>query len=96
MLEKTFSEVCVCVCQILRRPDKNYFDVVDNSKLNEKEINQVQTEIKYKGYIKREKDRIEIAKRQESWKIPYDFNYDEKLIKIKPENLGQAGRISGG
>ena len=53
----------------------------------------------------REKDRIKIAKRQESWKIPCDFNYDEikslraeareKLIKIKPENLGQAGRISG-
>ena len=103
-LEKTFSEG-KSLGQILRRPDKNYFDVVDNSKLNEKEINQVQTEIKYKGYIKREKDRIEIAKRQESWKIPYDFNYDEikslraeareKLIKIKPENLGQAGRISG-
>ena len=103
-LEKTFSEG-KSLGQILRRPDKNYFDVADNSKLNEKEINQVQTEIKYKGYIKREKDRIEIAKRQESWKIPYDFNYDEikslraeareKLIKIKPENLGQAGRISG-
>ena len=103
-LEKTFSKG-KSLGQILRRPDKNYFDVVDNSKLNEKEINQVQTEIKYKGYIKREKDRIEIAKRQESWKIPYDFNYyeikslraeaREKLIKIKPENLGQAGRISG-
>ena len=65
----------------------------------------MQIEIKYSGYIKREKERIEISQRQESWKIPIDFDYNlikglraeakEKLIKIRPDNLGQAGRISG-
>ena len=61
--------------------------------------------MRYAGYIKRENERIEVAKRQEGWLIPSGFKYEEvqglrteareKLIKIQPETLGQAGRISG-
>lgn len=61
--------------------------------------------IKYEGYIQREKDIAEKIKRLESLKIPYDINYNEllsistegrqKLSNIKPESIGQAGRISG-
>ncbi len=103
-LEKTFREG-KSLAQILRRPDILYRNIEKESNLNEKEEEQVQIEIKYSGYIKREKERIEISQRQESWKIPIDFDYNqikglraeakEKLIKIRPDNLGQAGRISG-
>lgn len=61
--------------------------------------------IKYEGYIHREKIVADKIKRLESLKIPEDVNYSElvsistegrqKLSKIKPANIGQAGRISG-
>ena len=61
--------------------------------------------IKYEGYIQREKIIAEKIKRLENVKIPEDINYNEllsistegrqKLGKIKPVNIGQAGRISG-
>jgi tRNA uridine 5-carboxymethylaminomethyl modification enzyme len=61
--------------------------------------------IKYEGYIVREKIVADKIKRLESLKIPEDINYSElvsistegrqKLNKIKPANIGQAGRISG-
>lgn len=61
--------------------------------------------IKYEGYIQREKIVADKIKRLESLKIPEDINFNEllsistearqKLSKIKPANIGQAGRISG-
>jgi tRNA uridine 5-carboxymethylaminomethyl modification enzyme len=61
--------------------------------------------IKYEGYILREKIVADKIKRLDSLKIPLDLNFNElvsistegrqKLTKIKPENIGQAGRISG-
>jgi len=61
--------------------------------------------IKYEGYISREKSMAEKIKRLENLKIPEETDYSElisistegrqKLEKIKPENIGQAGRISG-
>lgn len=61
--------------------------------------------IKYEGYIQREKIVADKIKRLEKLKIPVDIEYGElvsistegrqKLARIKPENIGQAGRISG-
>lgn len=61
--------------------------------------------IKYEGYISRERQIAEKIKRLENLKIPEDLNFSElvsistearqKLNRIKPENIGQAGRISG-
>ena len=61
--------------------------------------------IKYEGYLQREKQIAEKIKRLENVKIPADFNYlniasistegRQKLTKIKPDNIGQASRISG-
>jgi tRNA uridine 5-carboxymethylaminomethyl modification enzyme len=61
--------------------------------------------IKYEGYIQREKIVADKIKRLDRVKIPEDINYSEllsistegrqKLSRIKPENIGQAGRISG-
>ncbi len=62
-------------------------------------------DVKYEGYIKRGLDLIEKAKAMEDKKLPADIDYAkidglrlearQKLNKIRPENLGQAGRISG-
>jgi tRNA uridine 5-carboxymethylaminomethyl modification enzyme len=68
-------------------------------------IKQIEIEVKYSGYIKREQERIGASKNHENQLIPPGFDYDsiqsmrhearEKLKKILPENLGQASRISG-
>lgn len=66
---------------------------------------QVEIEVKYEGYIEREKKSIDQRQRQEVTRIPASIDYDmikalryesrEKLKKIRPHNLGQAARISG-
>jgi tRNA uridine 5-carboxymethylaminomethyl modification enzyme len=68
-------------------------------------IEQVEIIIKYDGYIKREQGRIMDFQTLEKQRIPATFDYNiikalrfescEKLNKIRPENLGQASRISG-
>lgn len=105
-LEKTFSDG-KSLAQLLRQPGATY-DIlpVASSKCEDEDVTrQVEIEVKYAGYIKRERERIETAQKQESWRIPVGFDYDkvgglrteslEKLKKVLPENLGQAGRISG-
>jgi tRNA uridine 5-carboxymethylaminomethyl modification enzyme len=65
----------------------------------------VETELKYAGYLEREHELVEKMSQLESWEIPADFDYPsldtitlearEKLSRIRPDNLGQASRISG-
>jgi tRNA uridine 5-carboxymethylaminomethyl modification enzyme len=74
-------------------------------KISDGAINQINIKIKYDGYIKRQQEQIEQAKKQESIKLPKEIDYSQikglrlearqKLNKIKPESLGQASRISG-
>lgn len=73
---------------------------IDNKVAEELEI-----EIKYEGYIKRQATDISRIKSMEAWKIPADLDFSsinglsieirEKLSKIRPATLGQASRISG-
>jgi len=104
-LEKVFYDG-KSLAQLLRQPENVYGSLPqDNQNLSEEVIKQIEIEVKYAGYIKREKERIEVARRQENQTLPPNFDYDEvqslryeareKLKKIKPENLGQASRISG-
>ena len=61
--------------------------------------------LKYDGYIKRQLKQVEEFRKMEERKLPADIDYDdilglriearEKLKKIRPDNFGQAGRISG-
>ncbi len=65
----------------------------------------VEIELKYEGYVQRERDLVRKMEQLESWAIPRDFDYAgvenitmearEKLGRIQPENLGQASRVSG-
>ncbi|MDF7823068.1 tRNA uridine-5-carboxymethylaminomethyl(34) synthesis enzyme MnmG [Pontiellaceae bacterium B12227] len=104
-LEKVFHDG-KSLAQLLRQPELLYKDLPqENTGLSPEIIRQVEIEVKYKGYIKREGERIEASRKQEHQKIPIDLDYDlvkslrfearEKLKNIRPENLGQASRISG-
>ncbi len=95
--------------KLLRRPEIKYQDLVqidEYAKEIPKDIcYQVEIEIKYEGYINRQKSQVEQFRKMEDKKIPDDINYEEikglkkeaieKLSKIRPISLGQASRISG-
>jgi len=97
------------LAKILKMPQIRYQDLfrVDwEAKEVPKEIyEQVELQLKYEGYIKRQKNEIEKFKKLESMKIPEDFEYDklkgfkvealEKLRRVNPISVGQASRISG-
>ena len=93
--------------QLLRRPDFNFAllpkDLRDDFPAEIWE--QVETDLKYEGYIKRQEDSIARAERAEGKIIPELLDYGsvrglrfearQKFSKIRPTTLGQAGRISG-
>lgn len=78
---------------------------VDDNSLDTEVLEQTEVEIKYSGYIEKEKSNADKLNRLEDIKIPDNFNYDrlksisfearEKLKKIRPTTLSQASRISG-
>lgn len=82
---------------------KNHFNMFKNIKDNVLKI--VQTEVKYEGYLKRQEILIKQALKNEEIPLSQDLDYAkikglrieamQKLNKLKPLNLGQAGRISG-
>jgi tRNA uridine 5-carboxymethylaminomethyl modification enzyme len=84
--------------------DLNIVDL-DSQNIKSDIVQQVELEIKYEGYIKRQQNEIEKFKRLESMFIPPDFKYDdlkgfkyeakEKLKAVNPISVGQASRISG-
>jgi tRNA uridine 5-carboxymethylaminomethyl modification enzyme len=75
------------------------------NKLDNEVLDQTEIQIKYKGYIEKEKANADKLQRLEDIKIPDNFDYDplaslsheakEKLNKIRPSTLSQASRISG-
>lgn len=87
----------------LRRTDGTL--AADFSELNEVEKAQVEVEVKYAGYVERQKDEIEKALANETLAIPDAMDYDavtglsfevrQKLKAARPETLGQASRVSG-
>lgn len=97
------------LAELISRPELSYEAIAELDKerqvLSDDIIEQVNINIKYDGYIKRQLKQVEQYKKMEKKKIPYDINYDDitnlrlearqKLIKFKPVNVGQASRISG-
>ncbi len=94
---------------LLKRPQITYEDLTpvdrDRPEYPPAVFENVEIELKYEGYIKRQLADIEEARRLERKRLPEDVDYSqikglrleagEKLNKVKPENIGQAGRISG-
>ncbi len=99
----------VRLSELLKRPQISYDDLtevdVNRPDLPKYVFENVQIELKYEGYIKRQKADIAEMRRLENKKLPKDTDYStitnlrleaiEKLNRVKPENVGQASRISG-
>ena len=99
----------VLAADFLRRPEVTYQDLLQFipavPELTAKEIEQVEVQLKYEGYIKKAMEKVEKLKRMEAKRIPENIDYDainglatearQKLKKIQPETIAQASRISG-
>lgn len=95
--------------RLLTRPEIRYTHLqamgVGRNDLDPAVVQEVETVLKYQGYIEKEIEQVERMRRLEGKRIPADFSYQslqglsmearEKLEKIRPETLGQASRISG-
>lgn len=102
-------ETGVRMTELLKRPQLNYEYLAPFDKnrpdISDEIFEQVETGIKYAGYIKRQQAQIDEMRRLESKNIPENIVYKditglrleaiEKLEKIRPSNVGQASRISG-
>ena len=95
--------------KLLRRPEISYSDLeffAENLPEIKKDVQeQIEIQVKYKGYIERQQAQVEQFRKMEEKKIPEELDYDqlnnlrlearEKLNKIRPISIGQASRISG-
>ena len=99
----------VSLADLIRRPQLSYADLAPfdpaRPALPRAVAESAEINLKYEGYIRRQLRQVEEFSRMEEHALPPDLDYDavvglriearEKLRKIRPENLGQAGRISG-
>lgn len=99
----------VSISDLIKRPELSYKTIapVDDTRplLPDFVTEAAETEIRYEGYIKRQKAQVEQFKKLEEKKLPLDFDYSkinglrlearQKLNRVKPANIGQASRISG-
>ncbi|WP_432785849.1 tRNA uridine 5-carboxymethylaminomethyl modification enzyme MnmG [Oligella sp. MSHR50489EDL] len=109
-------EKAYVLAELLKRPNVNYESLMNlKSKAGESfasdmdlthdEIDQVEIQIKYAGYIDRQQEEVKRQQQFENMRIPADFDYDaitnlsiearSFLNKHRPETIGQASRISG-
>lgn len=100
---KIFSRPNITMEDVLQFPDVK--DFVDKEQFDDETIEQAEIQIKYAGYINKEKNNADKLTRLEYVKIPQDFNYSqiksmslearEKLNAVQPKTVAQASRISG-
>jgi tRNA uridine 5-carboxymethylaminomethyl modification enzyme len=99
----------VSAALFLRRPEVSWADLCDlgfqGQDANPLVQEQVEIQIKYEGYIKRDMELLEGVRKNELLKIPADLNFDEvpglsteirgRLVVTRPETIGQASRLAG-
>ena len=100
---KFFSRPEITMDDMKKIPSVQKF--IDENKLDSEVIQQAEIQVKYSGYIEKEKNNADKLNRLEGLKIPASFDYSklkslsfearEKLTKIKPATVSQASRISG-
>lgn len=105
----TGLKTAASLAELIRRPELSYeiIEAIDEGRENFSDdvIEQINITIKYKGYIDRQNQQVHQFKKLECRKLPEDIDYGQinnlrlearqKLSKIRPENIGQASRISG-
>lgn len=99
----------ITLAELVKRPELDYVKLAKldegRPELPDDVREQVNIEIKYEGYIKRQMQQVAQFKKLEDKKLPEDFDYSEvnslrreavqKLNKVQPATIGQASRISG-
>jgi len=93
---------------LLKRPEITYSQIIETfngASVSKLVGEQVEIQVKYEGFIQRQKQVVSKQKKLENYRIPTDFNYEgipglscevvQKLENIRPTTLGQASRISG-
>ncbi len=93
------------LAELLRQPEMHYNDLIPEPDRYNDGSFQIESEIKYEGYIGRQQEQVEKFKRLEDKKIPEWVDYNEirslkteakrRLSEVKPVSLGQASRIAG-
>ncbi|WP_254512461.1 tRNA uridine-5-carboxymethylaminomethyl(34) synthesis enzyme MnmG [Anatilimnocola floriformis] len=95
--------------QMLKRPEVTWKEIVERcpplASISRESSIQIEYDVKYAGYVTRQEQQVDRQKRLSDKKIPEHFDYGmvrhlrtearEKLLKIRPITLAQAGRISG-
>ncbi|CAM4080396.1 tRNA uridine-5-carboxymethylaminomethyl(34) synthesis enzyme MnmG [Gillisia hiemivivida] len=100
---KIFSRPNITMEDVMEFPGVNQF--ISENELNEEMLEQTEIQVKYAGYINKEKNNADKLHRLEDIKIPQNYDYSniksmsfearEKLNKIQPVTISQASRISG-
>ena len=95
------------IAELTRRPKVKLADLLDAAGISATDdvIEQVEIELKYQGYIDRQQAEVEKLKSQQALEIPAAINFNDirglsnevkqKLNAVRPQNIGQASRISG-
>ena len=105
----TILETGAKLIELIRRPELSYQELAfadrERPELSEDIVEQVNIEIKYDGYIKRQKKQVLQFAKMEKKAIPNDIDYDDvkslriearqKLKEFKPSSIGQASRVAG-
>ena len=108
-LNSTLLKSGTTIAELIRRPELNYKVLApidkERSELPEDVCEQVEINIKYDGYIRRQMKQVEQFKKLEQKKLPEDIDYEavgslriearQKLEAYRPVSIGQASRISG-
>ena len=108
-LNSTLLKSGITIAELIRRPELNYKVLApidkERPELPEDVCEQVEINIKYDGYIRRQMKQVEQFKKLEQKKLPEDINYEDvgslriearqKLEAYRPVSIGQASRISG-
>ncbi|MFH4416321.1 MAG: tRNA uridine-5-carboxymethylaminomethyl(34) synthesis enzyme MnmG [Neisseriaceae bacterium] len=100
------------LAQLLKRPCVTYAQLAEwrhtkesEEKLSLEEIEQIEIQLKYQGYIERQKEEVIKSRQWDECKLPVDLDYEhirglsnevrQKLAQFRPQTIGQASRISG-
>lgn len=110
----TTLKTAASLADLIKRPELSYEmiapidkerDSLFENPLSKDIVEQINIELKYEGYIKRQRSQVEHFRKLENKRIPENLDYNDvhnlrkearqKLMDIRPENIGQASRISG-
>lgn len=108
-VNSTSLKTAASLAELIRRPELDYEKIApidtERNPLPKDVIEQININLKYEGYIKRQMQQVEHFKKLEKRQIPTDIDYDDvknlrkearqKLKAVRPESVGQASRISG-